>query len=64
MHAKDYRPAGQGCKAQKTQLVVVTGVECFDIWGDLPRITGQLPKITDVFRTTPEEKGLTLDHGG
>ena len=64
MHAKDYRPAGQGWKAQKAQLVVVTGVECFDIWGDLPRIAGQLPKIADVFRTTPDEKGLTLGHLG
>jgi len=64
MHAKDYRPAGQGWKAQKAQLVVVTGVRGFDIWGDLPKIPGQLPKIADVFRATPDEKGLTLGHLG
>jgi len=36
----------------------------FYMWWYLPKIPGQLPKIADVFRTTPEEKSLTLGQTG
>ena len=60
MHAKDYRPVGQGQNGAKIQLVAVGTEAGFNMLWDLPTIPGQLPKIADVFRTTPEEKGLTL----
>ena len=60
MHAKDYRPVGQGQNSAKIQLVAVGTEAGFNMLWDLPTIPGQLPKIADVFRTTPEEKSLTL----
>ena len=60
MHAKDYRPLGQGQNDAKIQLVAVRAEGDFHILWDLPTIPGQLPKIAYVFRTTPEEKSLTL----
>jgi len=60
MQAKDYRPVGQGGVGNKTQSLVFAWPPRFYILWYLPRIPGQMPKIADVFRTTPEEKGLTV----
>src|ERR1700739_260118 len=53
VRAKDNRPAGQGSQPVKAQYVVVLRATKPQPWGYLPRITGQLPEIADVVRTTP-----------
>jgi len=60
MHAKDYRPRGQEQNWAKTQYMGPRDGGFVYMLGDLPRIPGQMPKIADVLRTTPEEKGLTV----
>ena len=64
MQTKDNRPPGQGSLREKAQDVVVISVEGFDISRYLPVITGELPEIRGVLRTTAEEKGLTVGPGG
>jgi hypothetical protein len=45
---------------QKTQVIVVLSVVEHDMYGCLPAIPGELPKIPGILRTTAEEKGLTV----
>ena len=47
-----------GEKAQ--DVVVLVGLR-LNIWGNLPTITGELPTITHIFRTTAVEKSLTVN---
>ena len=60
MRAKDNRPAGQGWKGGEVQDVVVLDVVEPYLWDALPTITGELPTITAIFRTTVVGKSLTL----
>ncbi len=60
MRTKDNRPAGQGGIEGKAQDVVVLGIGRLNLWDNLPTITGELPTITAIFRTTAVEKSLTV----
>lgn len=57
---KNNRPAGQGKTHREAQVIVILIQQEHYRLGYLPTIPGQLPKIADVLRTTPGEKGLTL----
>ena len=61
MTTNDYRPIGQAVFDEKAQPLVSRGLCRHKILWELPTIPGELPKITDVLRTTAGEKGLTLE---
>jgi len=63
MQTKDNRPLGQGSLQRKAQNVVVHTARNVNISWYLPAITGELPEIPGVLRTTAGEKGLTVGPG-